>query len=422
MRRSKLTLLLTLIFILSLTSSVFAAEAPKPQIYGKAAISMDIETGEIIYENNIDAKEYPASTTKLLTALLLAENKTKTDMLTYTESAKKQPEYSFYNHYPKSIDVGVKLSGEGVMDSLLLFSANDIAYMIADNVSENSDEFAKLMNKKIQELGLKNTHFVTPNGLDDNTDDHYTTPYDLSVIGRHAFKNDWVREAMAKKTSKATTSTGVNFMLENRNKLVGENGCVGGKTGYTKKAGRCLVAFYDRDGRKIMGVVMNSVYGPNDTEVFDDMKKIIDWSYAAKQVVLTPKDKVVETKKISYKPLRFFGPEKTIEVPLTLKEDVKYYDNAVNKKDVSDPKNKIVKIDNLNIWKLDNSKSVGTLTVKEKEAVKTYKLYTTKSKSDIIKANTGLYIGLAAGVIIVLAVAIYLVLQIKRLTRKRKRY
>jgi len=422
MKRTKLAFLLTLIFILSLTSNVFAAEATRPQIYGKAAITMDIDTGEIIYENNIDGRYYPASTTKLLTALLLAENKTKSDMLTYTESAKKQPEYSFYNHYPKSIDVGVQISGQDVMDSLLLFSANDIAYMIADNVSGDSEKFKDLMNERIKKLGLKNTHFVTPNGLDDNTDDHYTTPYDLSVIGRHAFKNDWVREAMAKKTSKVTTSTGKIFYLDNRNKLVGENGCVGGKTGYTEKAGRCLVAFFDRDGRKIMGVVMKSVYGANDTEVFDDMKKIIDWSYNAKSVVLYSKDAVVETKTIDYKPLRFFGPEKTIQVPLAIKEDVKYYDNEVNKKDLSDVKNKIVKIDNLNLWNLDNSKSIGTFTLNEREAAKSYKLYTTVSKSDIVKANMGLYIGLAAVVIVIFLVVIFLVLQIKRLTRKRKRY
>ena len=419
MKRTKLAFLLTLIFIISLTSNVFAAEAPKPQIYGKAAMTMDIDTGEIIYENNIDTKSYPASTTKLLTALLLAENKNKADMLAYTESAKKQPEYSL-NINMKAMNIGEQMSGESVMDSLLLFSANDIAYMIADNVSGDSEQFKALMNDRIAKLGLKNTHFVTPNGLHDN--EHYTTPYDLSVIARHAFKNEWVREVLAKKNSKVTTSEGKIFLLENRNKLVGQDNCVGGKTGYTSQAGRCLVAFFDKDGRKLVGVVMNSVYDSQDSAVFDDMKKVIDWSYNAKPVNLYEKGKEIKTVNIAYKPLRFFGPEKTIKVPLILNEDVKYYDNAINKKDVSIEENKIVKVDNLNLWKLDNSKSVGTLTIKEREAVKTCKLYTTVSKSDIIKANTGLYIGAVAAVIIVLVVVIFLTLQIKRLTSKRRRY
>ena len=263
MKQKKLSLLLVFIFIFSLKFNVFAAEnnlKPEPQIYGKAAVTVDMETGEIIYVKDIDKQMYPASTTKLITALLLAENKNKLDKLVYTQGAKVQPTTSLNtNLHP--IDVGETMSAADVMDGLLIYSGNDMAYVIADNVGKDEKDFANKMNDKIGKLGLKNTHFVTPNGLHDPN--HYTTSYDLSVIARTAFKNDWIRETISKLKSTIKTSKGTTFIIENTNKLLGKDGCIGGKTGYTDPAGRCLVGIYERNGRKILGVVMNSVYDKN---------------------------------------------------------------------------------------------------------------------------------------------------------------
>nr|WP_084284279.1 D-alanyl-D-alanine carboxypeptidase family protein [Clostridium lundense] len=399
--------------VLSLGTSVFAEEN-KPNIYGKAAVTMDMDTGEIIYSKSIDNKMYPASTTKLITALLLAENKNKGDLLKYTKDAKAQPEYSInLNLHP--IAIGETMTAEDVMDGLLLFSGNDIAYMIADNVAGNSANFEVLMNKKIQSLGLKNTHFVTPNGLHDPN--HYTTAYDLTVIGRAALKNSWVNESMNKKTSTIKTSTGTTVIVENRNKLLGQDDCVGGKTGYTSNAGRCLVAMFDRDGRKIIGVVMNSVYDQKDSFVFNDMKKIIDWSYAAKKTVLYPKNSIVKTEKLTYKPLVFFGPTKTMEVPIMVKEDISYYNNDINKREMKQEFN----VQTSNIWNINENKSIGTLTIKEREAAQKFNLYTNISKASILKANILLYIGTFIAILAAISFVFIIIKTIKKSKNRKKR-
>ncbi|WP_027623226.1 D-alanyl-D-alanine carboxypeptidase family protein [Clostridium lundense] len=413
MKKKGFSLFLAIFMVLSLGTSVFAEEN-KPNIYGKAAVTMDMDTGEIIYSKSIDNKMYPASTTKLITALLLAENKNKGDLLKYTKDAKAQPEYSInLNLHP--IAIGETMTAEDVMDGLLLFSGNDIAYMIADNVAGNSANFEVLMNKKIQSLGLKNTHFVTPNGLHDPN--HYTTAYDLTVIGRAALKNSWVNESMNKKTSTIKTSTGTTVIVENRNKLLGQDDCVGGKTGYTSNAGRCLVAMFDRDGRKIIGVVMNSVYDQKDSFVFNDMKKIIDWSYAAKKTVLYPKNSIVKTEKLTYKPLVFFGPTKTMEVPIMVKEDISYYNNDINKREMKQEFN----VQTSNIWNINENKSIGTLTIKEREAAQKFNLYTNISKASILKANILLYIGTFIAILAAISFVFIIIKTIKKSKNRKKR-
>lgn len=416
MKRTTLSLLLASLLMFTGIGNVKAAEEATPKIEGKAAVVMDMETGEIIYENKIDAKQYPASTTKLLTGLLFAENKSKTDIIKYTESAKIQEPYSMDKTLAfGKIKVGDTMVAQDVMDALLIFSANDSAYMIADNVSGDSTKFADLMNDRIKKLGLKNTHFIIPNGLHDP--EHYTTPYDLGVIGMEAFKNEWVKETLAKQNSTITTSAGITMLIDTRNKLLDINGCLGGKTGYTSKAGRVLVAFFDRNGRKLVGVVMNSVYDANDSVVFEDMKKIIDWSYNAKSVNIHNSGDTLKTEVLTYKPFKFFGPEKKIEVPILIKDDVKYFDNEVNKKEAKESYN----IQKLEAWNLDSNNSIGTFTLNERRAVKNYKLYTTISTKDILKQNMPLYIGAGVAAIVLLAALLIIVLRIKNLRRKRSK-
>ena len=161
------------------------------------------------------------------------------------------------------------MSADNVMDALLLYSGNDIAYMIADNIGGDTVNFSKMMNDKAAALGMKGSHFITPNGLDDINDQHYTTPYDLTILGRAAYKNEWVRQSMGKKTSEIKSTNGPVATVENRNKLLGVAGNIGGKTGYTIKAGRCLVSIYERNGRHIIGVVMNS---ENDAQIQKSLK------------------------------------------------------------------------------------------------------------------------------------------------------
>lgn len=410
LKKKRIAAVLTMALVLLLNSNapsvVAAADPSEPKINGKSAITIDLETNEIIYALEPDQKLYPASTTKLMTALLLAESKKKTDLLTYTASAKAQPEFSM-NLNLKPIAVGETMSAKDAMLGLLLYSGNDAAYMIADNVSGNAAAFMDAMNKKTAVLGLKNTNFVTPNGLHDAN--HYTTAYDMSVIGKAAFANDWVKEAMGTKQATITTSGGASMLVENRNKLLGLDGCLGGKTGYTSDAGKCLVAVYERDGRKILGVVLKSVYDAEDTFVFNDMKAIIDYSYSVKKTALHAANSVVKTEKVTYKPLGFVGPDKTIDVPLVSKTDVTYYANALNKAELKET----FKVGDVSLSTLTGSKSLAAMTVTVRDSAQDYEMYSTLSVFDLIKANILLYAGLIVGLILLFAVIILIVKKIR---------
>jgi D-alanyl-D-alanine carboxypeptidase len=410
LKKKKFAAILSLVMVLLLNANVPAAAAAanpaEPFIDGKAAITIDLQTNEIIYSKELDQKMYPASTTKLMTALLLAESKKKTDLLTYTASAKAQPEFSM-NLNLKPIAVGETMSAKDAMLGLLLYSGNDAAYMIADNVSGNATAFMAKMNEKVASLGLKNTHFVTANGLPDPN--HYTTAYDLSVIGKTAFANAWVKEAMGTQKATITTSGGASMDIENRNKLLGLDGCVGGKTGYTTDAGKCLVAVYERDGRKILGVVLKSAYDAEDTAVFNDMKEIIDYSYTLKKTALHAAGSVVKTEKITYKPLGFVGPDKTIDVPLVSKTDVTYYANKVNTAELKET----FKFNDIKLSTLTGSKSLAAMTVTVRDSAQNYELFSTLSVFDLIKANILLYAGLIVGLILLVAIIILIIRKIR---------
>lgn len=412
MKRKKISILLSLVISFSISNCVLAADIPN--ISGKAAVTIDVKTHEIIYDKDIDrAHMYPASTTKLMTSLLLAENKKKTDTITYTKSGKLQPEYSL-NLNMHTMKVGDTMSAQDAMDSLLLYSANDMAYVVADNVGGDTENFCKMMNEKASKMGLKGTHFSTPNGVDNNISDHYTTPYELAKIGIEAFNNDWVRKTMAKKSSRITVSDGAVILLENRNKLLGTDGCVGGKTGYTDKAGRCLVAFFERDGRQIMGVVMKSIYDSKDTAVFEDMKKIINWSYDAQKVNIYKSGDTLKNIPVAYKSYRFFGKEKIVQIPVTVKENISIYDNDVNKNELKKDYN----LSSVDFWKLDKNKSMGTLTIKERDYTKTYNVYPGVSTKEIAKNILPV---LAAAAIAVIIILILIVSAIRRSIRRKRR-
>ncbi len=264
-----------------------------PNIKAEAALTMDLETGEIIYCKDADSKRYPASTTKLLTGLLLAESKDKADQLEYTKSAKEQLEYSLnLNYMHNTMQPGDKVTADDIMKGLLLFSGNDTAYVIADNISGDVKSFAELMNKKAKELGANNSNFVTPNGLHDPN--HYTTAYDLSIIMKAAFANPWERETMELEKAPITLKNS-RIILENRNLTLGKNGNLAGKTGTTNEAGGCLATVYDRDGRQLIGIVLKSRQIDNaDMTKFNDMDAIMDYSYGAKKKFIKQMVKVLE--------------------------------------------------------------------------------------------------------------------------------
>lgn len=384
-----------------------------PQIVGKSAITMDLKTGEIIYAKNIDSKNYPASITKLMTALVFAENASKDSIIPYTASAKKQPEYSLEANYGP-INIGDKLTANDVMKSLLLFSANDAAYMVSDYISGSDTEFANLMNDTAKKLGLKNTYFKNPNGLHDP--EHYTTAYDLALMSKAIIENKWVKETMATKTSQIQfLDSKKRINIENRNKLLGKDHNIGGKTGFTDLAGRCLLAFYEKDDRLLVGIVLNSEYGATDTQVFEDMKAIMDYSFTAKKINYKKAGEVITEVTASYKTFGFFGKKQDIKIPIALNEDIKRYDNSLPQEDLK------INIDTkgMSAWKIAGNKELKT-TFKEKDSTITTTSNAKISNFTIIKQNLLYYI-IRIGGFIAAIVAIIVIIRSINISKRRRR-
>lgn len=397
------------------TSKTTAAES-LPEITAEAAITMDLKTGEVIYSKDADSKRYPASTTKLLTGLLLAENKSKNDMLEFTKSAKAQPEYSLNINYMKNtMKVGDKVSADDIMKGLLLFSGNDTAYIIADNVAGDSKAFADLMNKKAKDLGANNSNFVTANGLHD--ENHYTTAYDLSLITKAAFANDWERETMELEKAPITLNNS-RIILENRNLGLNKNGNIAGKTGITNQAGGCLAAVYDRDGRQLIGVVLKDKQRDNaDMTKFNDMDAIMDYSYAATKSKYKSTGESVGTADVQYKAFIGFGPTKTISLPVKLTQDVSYYKNTIN-----DEESQLAfKGTDLDAWDLLFKKDVK-LTYSTRNYSEEITGVVEVSIGDLVKENILIYIS----TLVILIIIITLIALIRNMAassrRKKSRY
>ena len=187
------------------------------------------------------------------------------------------------------------------------------------------------MNKKATEYGLKNTHFSNPNGLPVNGNDvNYSTAYELAIITKHAYDNQWIKETMQLSEANVVLPGDTRIKLENRNTELNKNGNMGGKTGVTNQAGTCFAGVYERDGRKLIGVVLKCDRNDNNKR-FEDLNSMMNYSYQAQKIPFKSAGTEVSTVELSYKLFKFFGPTKTISVPVTLSEDATIYDTETNK-------------------------------------------------------------------------------------------
>ena len=214
-------------------------------------IVMDINTNRVLYEKNGTKKRFMASLTKIMTALVVLENCNENKIVTVDKQTTNIEGSSIY------LVEGEKLSIKELLYGLMLRSGNDCAETLAVECAGNIENFAALMNKKAKEIGAKHTNFVNPHGL--HNDNHYTTAYDLALICSYAMKNATFREIVStKKITISNTTKDYKRVLVNKNKLLFNNeNATGIKTGYTKKAGRCLASSFNKNGDEIVCVVLN---------------------------------------------------------------------------------------------------------------------------------------------------------------------
>lgn len=415
-----LILILCLTLVIPFLNVTNAFAATEPQIIGASAITMDMDTNEIIYSKNADVQRSPASTTKLLTSLLFAENKNKSDVIPYTNVSATVTETSLTNFIGNAAKAGDTLTADEVMDAVMVYSANDAAVMMAESVAGSVDAFAELMNQKAKELGALNSNFVSPNGLEGNSNNHnVTTAYDLAMIAKAAYQNDWVREASGlDKTS--VMLDGKKIYIETRNKILGVDGNVGGKTGNETKSGHCFVGFYNRNGRNLITVVLGSEYGADGMNVFNDTKAIANYSYDAEKTTYKSAGDEISTVDLSYKLFKFFGPTKTITVPVVLDQNIEYYQNDFNDKNATLE----VPSNELNAWKVASNNNVD-LVFTSGSYKETVKASINLKVGQLLKANIGIYVLallITILVIVLILVVIKLIINSNRRRRSRSRY
>ena len=253
------------VFSLSADTS-FISELPS--VSAKAAILIDGNTGKIIGVKNADARMSMASTTKIMTALVAIESCDISTTVAVSPDAVGVEGSSVYLYN------GERLSLEDLLYAMLLESANDAAAAIAIAVGGSIEGFAEMMNQKAEELGLENTHFTNPHGLDN--EEHYTTARELAIIAGEALKNDAFRKIVStyKKDIPLNETEGVRLLINHNKLLKLYDGSVGVKTGYTKKSGRCLVSAAERDGLFLICVTLNA---PDD---WKDHQTLLDYGFS----------------------------------------------------------------------------------------------------------------------------------------------
>lgn len=279
--KQTLTLFILLVFLFSVSGTVSFAE--EIELTAKAAILVEMESGQVLYEKNADMRWAPASTTKIMTAIVALEN---ADINT-----KMKASSNAINSIPRDYGIaGIRTGEELTLNDLLHFvlitSANEASNVIAENISGSIQGFVDLMNKEAERLGLKNTHFTNTYGLDD--DDHYSSARDLSIMAREAMKFPVFREIVGKKvvplpdTNLRKSNQWDNWHIESTNKLLNSTSqyyerVTGIKTGYTGKAGRCLVfSAINSEGLELVGVILG-------TETYDilfkESQELLEYGY-----------------------------------------------------------------------------------------------------------------------------------------------
>ncbi len=262
------TLLLSLCLLMPLCALPCAASASPPGLSASSAILIEAESGRVLYEKDARTRRGMASTTKIMTALVALEAGWDPETEIRIPDAACGVEGSSITLAP-----GETLTLSALLYALMLASANDAARAIAMAVAGNERTFVAQMNQKAASLGLADTHFENPHGLDGKT--HLTTAYDLAMLTRYALENEVFRQIVSCKTKTIPGKNSTYRHLVNHNRLLREDaGVYGVKTGFTRACGRCLVSACERDGVSLIAVTLKA---PND---WADHRALYDYGFS----------------------------------------------------------------------------------------------------------------------------------------------
>ncbi len=262
--------ILTCMLLLVWTAACLAAA---PEITADAAIVMDEQTGQVLYEKNADKREYPASMTKMMTCILAIEKGSPDQIITVSDNAAN---VECTRLYP-----GYALRLADITQQMMMISDNGAATAIGEALGGDEASFADMMNAKAKEIGAVNTHFVNMNGMPDP--DHYSTARDMAKIAAYGMKLDKFRQIVGTKEKRIyyIAPQGHTTYCVNTNELLDTYpGCTGIKTGWTSAARGCVSAAATRDGRELIAVVMHS---DDDETRFSEAAELLDYGFAQEQ-------------------------------------------------------------------------------------------------------------------------------------------
>lgn len=305
--------LLLIIFLFPISNSFAATSTDEIKIDAPVAILMDSNTGKILYEKNAYDRMYPASTTKIMTAILALENRDLSHVAKVSYDAIFTVPVGYTN---ANLQLDEELTMEQLLNVLLIPSANDAANVIAEDIGGSVESFASMMNTKAVEIGCKGTNFVNANGVHD--ENHYSTAYDLALMGRYAMQNETFRKMVdtvtytlpvTNKYDKADrVFLNTNSLINEKNKQYYEY-ATGIKTGYTDAAKNCIVASAKKDDLELICVILGAE-NTTDSNKFKDCVTLFDFgfeNYTYKNLsqkdgvykVVTPSNASNETKNLN---------------------------------------------------------------------------------------------------------------------------
>lgn len=347
-----------LLFLFFSTSYCYAASDVHLDISAESAILINNSTGQILYSKNEKEQRYPASTTKILTAILAIENCNLDEKVTASYNAVMAIPSGYSN---AEIKVGEELTVKELLEVFLVHSANEAGYILAEHISGTFSNFADLMNSKAAELGCTNTHFTNPSGLHDK--DHYTTAYDLSLIAKYCMQNTTFRSIVSMPSCTIAPTEkheqrfflNTNDMLNSKSKYYDEY-VIGIKTGFTSQAKNCLIAGYKKNDVELISVVLGAPQNASNglSGKFTDTKTLFDYginNFSNKTIA--SKAQVITQVKIDH------ATPDTQNLDLILENDINAF--VVNSMDLSSIEPEIKLYENLSAPIAENT-VLGTVT------------------------------------------------------------
>jgi len=251
-----------------------------PQIYSESGIVMDMDSGAILYAKNIHAPHYPASITKIATALIALQHYEMDEIVTFEQ---EDVDILRYDYAHIGIRPGEQVLMEDCMYGMLLASANEVSHAIGAHMEGGYEEFLRVMNETAKELGCTDSNFVNTNGLHD--ENHYTSAYDMALIGAELYEFEKFREITTthQHTIPETNLVDETRTFQQKHKMLNRNRsqyyeyCTGGKTGYTDESLHTLVTFAEKDDMRLVSVVMRTHGGSNN--MYKDTRSILDYGF-----------------------------------------------------------------------------------------------------------------------------------------------